>query len=232
MILVAGLVGTMGSMAAECGALIVADGDLPSLLACAAAARDVSAAGASPGSVAWIPLPGGHTGTGRAEAAHRQAELYGLEVAADDPPHRFEPVLEGWDATVLLLRACQAASVRGIRSVNWPVHAGPELDLDRVSRAVERCLLVTRLAGIDPAGSGAPIEVRAPYADFTDDQVADLVLDMDLPVRTCWWWEPRTPAARAARERWGAALARAGWMDLPASPTGGLPDAAAAPTNA
>lgn len=200
-------------MAPGCAALIFADGDLPALLACAAASREREPDRTS---VAWIPAFGGPGGVERVEAARRHAELYGLETAEDDVVARCGGASTGWDATFVLLRACRVAGARGLRSVVWPVAAGPELDLDRTAREVDRALLVTRLSGIDLAAEGSPgVQVRTPYADFTDDQVADLVLDMDLPVWSCWWWEPRSEEARRTRERWGRALARVGWLELP-----------------
>jgi hypothetical protein len=54
--------------------------------------------------------------------------------------------------------------------------------------------------------------VLTPYVDFVDAQIADLALDMDLPVWTCWWWEGEGEAERV-KERWMAALGKAGWVD-------------------
>ncbi len=111
-----------------------------------------------------------------------------------------------------LLAAAALAAAEGLDYVLWPVHAGEDLELARVAEGVDRAALVTRLASLDAAPAGLrPVEVRAPYADFTDAQIADLALDMDLPLRTCWWWDGRDEEARRERQRWGRALAMAGW---------------------
>ncbi len=111
-----------------------------------------------------------------------------------------------------MLAAAALAAAEGLDYVLWPVHAGQDLELARVAEAVDRAALVTRLASLDAAAAGLrPVDMRAPYADFTDAQIADLALDMDLPLRTCWWWEGRDEEARRERQRWGRALATAGW---------------------
>jgi hypothetical protein len=109
-----------------------------------------------------------------------------------------------------LVRAGFAAAELGAGSVLWPGSAGAELELDSVGRTVDRALLVSRLLRLELGEERAP-EVRAPYADFNDAQVADLILDMDLPIWTCWWWIGEEPAARGERERWTKALKQAGW---------------------
>jgi hypothetical protein len=66
-----------------------------------------------------------------------------------------------------------------------------------------------------------PFRIQVPYADLTDRQLADLVLDMDLPIWTCWWWGlargPRNvggaEVARAEYEKWDELLKEAGWRE-------------------
>src|SRR5205814_1142018 len=70
-------------------------------------------------------------------------------------------------------------------------------------------------------GAGRPVEVQAPYADLTDSQVADLILDMDLPIWTCWWNQGpgAEPGAVAERDHWARLLKAAGLeSDLPTAP--------------
>ncbi len=203
------------AMPARGPSLIVADGDVSALLACAAtseagAGQREPAAGARSTSVVWIAQV---NDARRTEAARAQAELYELRVmeATPDVFRRSSSRVPG-AASAMLLSAAWTAAAEGLESVLWPVHAGEELDLSRVAEAVDRALLVSRLATLDAAAVGQrPMEVRAPYADFTDSQIADLALDMDLPLRMCWWWEGLDEAARRERVRWGRALVGVGW---------------------
>ncbi|HBS29905.1 MAG TPA: hypothetical protein DEB06_10770 [Phycisphaerales bacterium] len=69
--------------------------------------------------------------------------------------------------------------------------------------------LFTRLAGLS-GSDGATL--KAPLADLTDAQVADLALDLDAPLDTLWWRGGRAESggeAGEARLRWEAALAEA-----------------------
>jgi hypothetical protein len=118
--------------------------------------------------------------------------------------------------SALLVGAAAAGAEAGCSAAVWPVSAGEKNTgaeaLARISAAVERAACITRLVGIDHPG----FELMAPYADLSDRQLADLVLDMDLPIWTCWWYaaEARDPAsvlAEGQRERWAAMLASAGW---------------------
>lgn len=199
-------------MAAVPTGLVMVDGDLPALLACAAASRAdrlVSPGGDRRGSSAWTP-PG--LDTPREVAAQRQAEFFGLAMIG--PEHRQpEPARDAaWTESLMLLEASRAAAESGLHAVVWPIHAGPELDLDQAARAVDRALLVSRLASLDAEARGiAPIEVHAPYADFTSEQVAELALDMDLPVSLCWWWDDPGDDARRARQSWLETLESVGW---------------------
>lgn len=208
--------------------LVIADGDLPGLLACAAAARgdeltgstgSAGGSGRRSGSALWFPAP---LDADRRDAARRHADLYGLAVV--DSPDEPEPTGvartsdDGPGATHLLLDAAECARSAGLDGVVWPIHAGETLDLDRVARAVDRALLVSRLVALDaPAEGRGAVGIDAPYADFTDEQVAELALDMDLPAPTCWWWSGGGARGAAARERWLIALRAVGWTELPAA---------------
>lgn len=100
----------------------------------------------------------------------------------------------------------------------WPV--GPEgrdVDVAASARALTAATLVSQLISLSGLDSET-VEVQAPYADLSEDQVADLVLDMDLPIWTCWWMAAAEfgegdvkVRATQERERWRAALKRAGW---------------------
>lgn len=186
--------------------LVITDGGIPGLLACAAA-------GQAPGGGGAIWTPGHHSDTYliRRKAADRAAALYGLSVLGG-PPLTDGP--EGDWTCRMLLEACILARQAGIQTVVWPVTAGTELDLDRTAAAIDRALLAGRLASI---AEPTPIHVRAPYADYTDRHLAELVLDMDLPIWTCWWYDSAgNAAAQAERDHWSRLLKAAGWEgDLP-----------------
>lgn len=210
--------------------LVIADGDLPGLLACAAAGDRAARTPRGPHLVWPDPAPLDAATPFRRRAAERQAELYGLEAIPRQSMPAALPVPEpsGPRETRLLLDAAAEGASRGVDAVVWPITAGPDLDLDRTARALDRALLVEQLVALD----GAAVRLSAPYADFTDRQIADLAIDMDLPVWTCWWWElaspdrppaegePRPPAAAveaavAAYARWVHLLRAAGWSPGP-----------------
>jgi hypothetical protein len=141
----------------------------------------------------------------------RQASLYGMGLRQPTAaPAEAEP-----ERTCrLLLDACLLARQQGGGAVVWPVNAGETLDLDRIAATVDRALLAARLVSV---GDDRPVEVRTPYADFTDRHLADLILDMDLPIWTCWWYDAQgDAAAERERRRWGDLLRAAGWRgELP-----------------
>ncbi len=182
--------------------LVIADGDLPSLLACAAVGEvERSRPAGAAQSAVLLPAQ-----ADRAAAARRQAETYGLRVLE---------AVTGTDAarapSLMLLNAVSIAAAEGLATVLWPVHAGPALDVGAAERCLDRASLVSRLAALDAGGRPVP-QVRAFYADFTDAEIADLALDMDLPIRTCWWYEGGGAEAMAEQARWVRALTGAGWI--------------------
>lgn len=184
--------------------MVISDGGIAGLLACAAA-------GSGGGGSIWAPSLNADTYLTRRRAAERAAGLYGLSVlGGPDIAGGADP--EG--RTRMLLEACFLAKRSGIGTVLWPVTAGPELELDRVAAAADRALLAGRLASV---GQDPGVEIRVPYVDYTDRQLADLVLDMDLPIWTCWWYDAAGNAsAEAERAHWAALLREAGWTgDLP-----------------
>jgi hypothetical protein len=180
--------------------LVIADGGVASLLACAAASDGGDA-------IAWIAPADPDAGRMRA-AAERQAALYGMRLLSG-PPIAPAAGVEGEAIVRRLLEAAYLARSAGASMVVWPQAAGSELDLDKAAAAVDRALLVGRLASL---GAETGVEVRVPYVDYTDRQLADLVLDMDLPIWTCWWYDAEgNPGAEAERARWTGLLQQAGW---------------------
>lgn len=197
----------------EC-VLVIVDGDLPSIVA-AASAREAAlgkAGGAVGGLVAGPVLWPGVDSRDQAklDSIGKLGAILGLRVA-----HRRSQSAgpAGVDATRMLIDACTDAAAEGRTEVVWPAQfasKGPDaIDLDLVSRAVDRALLVTRLMAVDAATVGVPsLHVETPYVDLPDRQIADLAMDLSAPISTAWWWNK---ALDPARTRWMAALAAAGY---------------------
>lgn len=221
--------------------LIVTDADVRGLLACAAAAREHG-----PGQAVWLPpgadpaLLGTCLEAVRSQAAHWEHSVIepkaGLSSAISGP----DVAPPGHLQSRLLLDAAYLAMSEGIGTVIWAGTSAwhrDNLDLDSLTALHSRALLIERLVALDaaarPAEGGGAVRIEAPYADLSDRQLADLVLDMDLPIWTCWWWSlargPRnvpggggagggTEIARAEYERWDVLLREAGWQEGIPSP--------------
>ncbi len=192
--------------------VVLADGGPVSLVACGVARERGGGA----------ILTVAHSAAGRAMAD--RLGLAVLEAAAlTDADQAGGLRGDGERESIELLRRVYAAARAGFDEVLWPVSAaeGDALDLDRIAECTDRAVLVSRLVALDVSsangGHGRPgITLRCPYVDLTDRQIADLIVDMDLPVETIWWWggEAGTAAgsgdAKALRDRWMPALERAG----------------------
>lgn len=198
------------------GTLILSDGGPGSLLACVSALEGQARA-AEGGHVVIRTTSAPDREPLVRQAVERQAELLGLTLFHSEPKQ--DSALTGAFAASrrainALVGGAFAAFEMQIETVVWPETAGPELNVNVVGKIVDRALLAERLVAVE-VGEKAP-RIRAPYADLTDAQIADLALDMDLPIWTCWWWDGQTPAAAAERDRWMGALRAAGWSgELP-----------------
>lgn len=216
----------MPAMDVSPGILLLSDGGIASLLA-AAAAADGRLPGAKRGSEnrvhVWIPAIDEASHPRRMAAATAQAQVYGHRMGPETTPQLPSLALDsGQAATRALLDACFLAQILDVGTVLWPASAGPEEDgspnLDRAASIIDRALLMGRLATVT---GPRPVVVRAPYADLTDEDLAGLILDMDLPIWTCWWNQgPESdPAAIAEREHWARLLRAAGWQgEIPTEP--------------
>jgi hypothetical protein len=199
--------------------LVICDGSISGLLGLAFASE-------RPGSRFWTPQ-GQEAWRDRAAAASRAAELYALAPFDADTQVPLSDLRGDRWLNATLLAAAAAAGDRGL-NVLWPITAPPAADaLAVVSLNLNRAVLVGQLASL----AGPPVEVQTPFADYSEEQLADLVLDMDLPIWTCWWFDPHAveaslqPLAEAERERWTGLLQGAGWR-------GPLPDGRATPAPA
>lgn len=203
--------------------LIVTDAGLPALVTCLMAPDPDRV-------VAWAPPIGADLGEGAItpihhQAAEEQAEMLSLGEfvtpseawPAAKPGSRPAEAWSGFDedrrVTSLLLEACAEALRRNCSRVIWPVACGA--DLDALFSVAERASLISRLvelsvptSGSSPMMSLAPI-VETPLADLDDIQIAEMALDLDAPVSSCWWRREQTPpsdASRRAIQRWERAI--------------------------
>lgn len=196
--------------------LVLNDGDIPGLVACAAAAEAAMGVTEVRERPLVLPFPSSIArATARTAAVQRQAELLTLGLLP-----AISPAVESADAEAEirdLVAAAYGAARAGIDTVIWPVSAatGEAFDLDRLGAAADQALLVGRLVALDAARHGVPgIRIETPYLDLTDTQLADLAADLAAPLESVWWWQgwggEDVPAAQA-RARWAPALERVGW---------------------
>lgn len=191
---------------------ILSDGGLESLAACAAARESILASGQanSPKPVVWPTTNPGVTALARHRAIERQAAIFDLELAPAGAvaatKERSSPaglVGSGELQTRDLIAASFGSLRLGSASLVWPARAasGDDVALDNAARIADRALLVSRLVAMDAMDHGAPgFVIETPYVDLTDRQIADLVLDMDLPIQLCWWWSETALAARESAD--------------------------------
>lgn len=203
--------------------VVMVDGDLPSVVAAANAKEAMLSAGIGAGAgkggpLLWPAVDGSNPA--RLAACVRLSAVLGLTLI-ERRSVSVGPQGGEWSSpSRVLIDACTDAATHGRTEVVWPVQftAGGRgtggLDLDLVSRASDRALLVTRLMTLDAGAHGVPaLHVETPFVDLTDRQVADLALDLAAPVACCWWWEGAESGdeAGALRARWTAALRAAGF---------------------
>lgn len=204
--------------------LILSDGGLASLIACAIACERACTDNAGSTCVMLVRA-------GDAFDAARNAAVVAQCVEYDLP--RAEVTSElvlpadagGEDLTRGLLEVAFGSLREGITRIIWPLHLGcpedeelgetGEVDhsLDDLADRVDRALLVARLASLD-APRGSEVQIETPLIDLTDQQLGELGLDLAVPVELCWWWGPGKAGdqlpARLYR-RWTTALRQIGW---------------------
>lgn len=198
--------------------LILCDGGLTSLLA-AAIAREWLSVPPKKGTrltSGAIMLPNPHLPPARQRAVELQAELFGHELIAPKVESIGGETSAGEMRSRELLSAAFAAVRLGCESVLWPVQCveNDEPNLDKIAKAADRAILVSRLVAVDADEHRMPsITVETPYIDFTDLQIADLAADMNVPTKLCWWNQTGSGDAESAqeRERWNLAFERVGW---------------------
>ena len=172
--------------------LVVVDGGMGSIVACAAArARTLSVGsdGRGPTPI-WLDRARLLSDASRFD---RLFESLGVEPLKQHPDPEVERRGDRPDSLTLLTATLRAAD-HGIAHVVWPIHAGvegrpSEMDLELAALHVDTALLVTRLVALDAQRHRcASIRVETPYADFSDRQLAELALDLGAPFRMAPWW--------------------------------------------
>lgn len=217
--------------------LVISDGGVGSLVALAAHFAHPDKTRGPIGVVAWGFEANEHDARSRAVA--EQARAVGatvVDVRAGAPADGETP---GNRATRRLMEISLAARAMGVRRVVWPAHAGADHAdggvLDRVASIIDRAALVSRLVSLDDERAGIAggivargtegaagwerganervggVEVSTPYADLSDREMAELMLDLDAPAWTCWWSRGAGPRAALEREHWRGILRELGW---------------------
>ncbi len=165
-------------------ALLLDDGSIASLVACLLQtdAGEVTV---------LFPEDAAPAARSRLRALERRVDLLGLAeilrtpVASLDSECLETAVQQG--STQLLLEAATQAIRRGASRLIWPCCF--DADLDRISRASDKAMLLGRLLEMDlpSTGPGSSFEIETPLIDLSDAQIADLARDLDAPLGGAWW---------------------------------------------
>lgn len=205
--------------------LVLSDGGLLGALGAAIAREEAIVSGvevARLGAVVMLRGVGGPTDQREARDRAVLAHAASLALSVWTKP-ALATVQEGAPPeereVVELLEASLSAARHGVQRVLWCVGAGTKdsVDVDRLGAITSRAIGVARLVILTSAsGNARDFRIETPVADLSDAQAADLVVDLDVDVRGCWW------ADRATSDeyrRWKSALGAAGWR----TPTGAGP---------
>jgi hypothetical protein len=196
--------------------LVLGDGGLESLLACAWVRERLAADGSPPDAPQPILLPWTERLTeAHVEAVIAHAASFGLSLVESVPEAsvQFAPVGMR-ELTHRLLAAAHHAARLGCDQVLWPVTAGmgEGIDVDRAAAIEDMAWLVSRLVALDATEHGVPsIHITTPFVHFSATQMAELIMDMDLDPASCWWWNAATVPASGSD---AAAKQRASWLPL------------------
>ncbi len=210
-------------MADHDSVLVITGGDLPGLIAIATESIRADRASRPASSVqVWIPGFRDPTLIMRRRAVRAQAEIFNSSFVEPQDTGLLLGTPDGPSISLMLIAGARVALQRGCDRLVWPVHAGShQRDLDRLARGADRALLVSRLISLDSPEVGIEaLEVQTPFLDMDDGDIADLALDLAVPVGACWWFDQSqdedansraTPDADQERTRWSAVLTERGW---------------------
>jgi len=191
-------------------ALVISDGSVAGLVASAIASEEMvrreNLGVQETPIVLLVPGPGVERGLA-AQAVARQCEAYGLvnaeRLGAEDRGAvGGSDIGEGLRRSGVLLRAGAVALANGCRRVIWPVQDGEETPgeparVGQVARELDRALLAGRLVSLEAEDAGLPeVTFETPFVDLSDEQLADLAVDLSVPLEMCWWAGARPLSAR------------------------------------
>lgn len=209
--------------------IVLCDGDLPSLVA-------LSLAQDALGGLGSCGVLSGPVASSNAEGISARIRSLAEAQAAeclDFPAVAPSSLGTGHRRTRYLAEAAHQAISNGFTTLVCPWQAetfDPEKSRDAnefpsvesLARELDRALLVSRLITLDAAEHGVGVfEVQTPLMDLSDAQVAEMALDLDVPIWRAWWWEATSgkrakdqalgDRANACRNRWCGALEALGW---------------------
>ncbi|GAB4516039.1 MAG: hypothetical protein Tsb0013_20630 [Phycisphaerales bacterium] len=161
-------------------ALVICDGGLASTVgARLEAERCPPVAWIPPASAALLP-PHGEDHEQVLATVQRQADLNGYASVIDaGSAGSTDRGVGPMSAPIALLEAIRAAMANGCERVVWPVACGN--DLDAISAAAERALLITRLAWLEEGSLTGPApRIDTPLIDLSEPALDELARDLDL----------------------------------------------------
>lgn len=189
--------------------LVIADGDVPSMVCAALQSRTGEVGLWAPPLGAVIGAAGeGSIGEVQRAAVPAQARALGLRLVEAEGP---APWPGGRiPAGVVLALAVQDAQRLAARRVVWPIVCGEDLqmlsEVDAVARSAHASIEFDLQAGV--SGKRSLVEIELPLADLTRNQVADLAVDLGVKAELSWWHGGSGPAAESASWFWRAAFSK------------------------
>jgi len=115
------------------------------------------------------------------------------------------------EGSVLLFRASLVALERHCTRIIWPVHTTPADGLAAAARAFDRGLMIRELLSLDAPDSPPAFEM--PLLELSDEAVADLAIDLGVPLELAAFCRNSPSAACTACpscRRWLTAAAAVG----------------------
>jgi len=204
--------------------LILVDGCITSLLACAIVRERLSGLGQPPAPPFEAAISGPHAlpftpnlDDHSIDALIKHAELFAINVieCIPQPPVGYAANLMEEQSHHLLASAFLAARM-GIEEILWPIHAmtitddaesSSHVDVERMAHIHDTAMLVSRLVALHaPQHANPGLRIVTPYATLSAVQIADLVIDLDLPIDTCWWWNNQATQAKTLASFWESHL--------------------------
>jgi hypothetical protein len=209
--------------------LVLCDGDVPSMVALSLTQDALGGLG-EVGVLAAPVAPAGAEAVG--DRIRQMAD--GVAAACIDFPSVAPASLGGGQRrNRYLAEAAQQAALGGYGQLVCPWQADafdPDATRDKyavpgvdaLARELDRALLVSRLVTLDASEHGVSVfEISTPLMDLSDVQVAEMALDLDVPIWRAWWWDAAkggrgrdaslVSRAESCRQRWTNALEALGW---------------------